>query len=330
MGSPVALAESHPPPGREKGPVAGAPSKAMTTPIINQAMIPEGTDVWWYQEDAIARPPRPLAVKPRVDTAEFRRELVRLAAGGSWVPWSDFVDTARRYLAPTRVVGNTLNAWAVVRERVLAELNGLELAGIVVRTDGEQPELAEHEADLAGLVRIYPADGDLAPEPVGLPASVWRGRRHCDRHALRMLTQHDLVLADNHIPSRPRAFCGQFAWSDQGIGRAHAALPDWWDHARGWADSADGPVLTVEPYNYADDPGRLRGDVAAWLEHEQLPLVADGPYPGVWHDSATLIMLRYDVQRAPLPPEHSVWVPHDYVAPRDTHKPAAWGEWVAA
>ncbi|PZS15532.1 MAG: hypothetical protein DLM57_12505 [Pseudonocardiales bacterium] len=249
-------------------------------------------------------PHRPHAVPPRqkrLNAAGFRRYLVELGATGVWTPWAEFVDTTHKYLAPVRRADNSLEAWGHVRERVLGELSELGLDAHVVRTDGETPELGEHEADLAGLVRLYPDRGPWSPEPLSVPSSVWYSRDTYARHALRMLGEHGLVLADERIPRRPRSFCGQSALSN------HEVQADRWDHVHSWVGVGDEPALTVAPYNHAGDPRALMTIVRDYVRAEQLPLVAAGPYPGVWHESTTLVVLRYDTAAAPLQAEHAVW-----------------------
>ena len=188
-----------------------------------------------------------------------------------------------------RRVGDSLGAWRAGREPALAELGELGLTGTVVRVDDDVP-LGEHEADLAGLVRLHPAGSDL--QPPSLPAWAW-GRDTLARYALRMLGEHGLTVC-GEIPTDLRGFCGQHT--------EDPPRPHWTDHAHTWSEYG-APVLTVEPYSYAEDPQRLVREVQAYLSEEDLPLEVAGPYPGVWYEGTTLVILRYDGDRYPLPAE---------------------------
>jgi hypothetical protein len=278
------------PPGMDRGP------SRETEPPPNQCLTAPPSTI-----DHSVRPSTEPSPQRRVDVAAFRRFAVAVAVADQWTPWAEFVDSVHGYLAPQREARDTLAGWRHVRDRVLEELASLGLTGVVVRSDGEQPAIGEHEADIAGLVRVYVDGPQRRPEPVPMPASLWHSRDRRNRHALQMLATHNLILADDRIPSRLRAFCGQSALSN------HETPPDWQDHVHTWTDNDGDPVLTVEPYYRTEDPTRLVAEITRELADGELPLVVEGPHPGVWSAATVLVLLRYDLQAAPLPAEHWVW-----------------------
>jgi hypothetical protein len=71
----------------------------------------------------------------------------------------------------------------------------------------------------------------------------------------------------------------------------------WLDHVRTWLDRWGDPVLTAEPYDHFDPLSVVR-DV------EGLPLVFDGPHPGLWNDRTALLMWRWDPDAESLPADH--------------------------
>lgn len=210
------------------------------------------------------------------------------------------VDTATRHVGREhdtydedgrQRVSDSLGAWQLSRAAVLEELDMLGLVGTVVRTDQDVP-LGEHEADLAGLVRLHTTDGP--PEP-SLPAWAWRGQGVYARHALQMMAQHRLMPAAG-LPTGLRAFCGQYTNNPH--------HPSWTDHIIAWQDDDGLPVLTVEPYR--DDPAQLADEVRTYVDREGLPLMVNGPHPGIWNEGTVLVILHYD--EAPvLPAERRVY-----------------------
>ncbi|GIF71899.1 hypothetical protein [Asanoa siamensis] len=194
-----------------------------------------------------------------------------------------------------RRIDDSLGAWRQVRGFVLSQLFELGLTGTVVRTDCDR-HLAEHEADLSGLVRLHTADG---PPESSLPSWAWHGRDTHAKHALRMMANYGLMPAN--VPTGLRGFCGQ-----------HTAKPDspvWMDHVNGWLDEEELPVLTVEPYGHTDNPLLLAAEIAAYIEEQALPLVVDEPRPGLWNDSTTLVILRYDPEAPVITAERRVYSP---------------------
>jgi len=210
----------------------------------------------------------------------FRRHLVRAAMTGEWAPWSEFVDRAWRATPRGVQVTDSVKAWRRARPLVLRELADLGLTATIERTDGPVP-IEEHEADLAGLVRLRAIDG---AEAAAAPPELRPTER---AYAERMAERWDLH-PHRGLPTSVRGFCGQSAPFER---------PGWTDHAHTWADSYGDPVLTVEPYTFGDPAAVVR-------ELAELPLLVDGPYFGVWHDATKLLVLRWDPDAEVLPADH--------------------------
>lgn len=249
---------------------------------------------------------------------ELRRYLIRAAVTGEWVVWAEFLDAARLALdlAP---IGDSTATWRKVRPEVTAALEACGLVATVERTDGPVP-VAEHYADLAGLVRV--ALGGVSP----VVPRVGRGAAE-EAYRRRMADGYGLTPCDG-LPTSLRGFSGQYstahryepasvtAWSPvrgdyetfthkpDGSATAGSVTPilapvrvGWLDHVRTWLDRYGDPVLTAEPYDHFD-PLTVVRDV------EGLPLHLDGPHPGVWNDRTALLIWRWDPDAAPLPADH--------------------------
>jgi hypothetical protein len=228
------------------------------------------TDRGWY--DLVrAEPPSALVRRARKSAERTFAEMWP----GEAPCEKTLANLARSYIDDRLGVEDSLDAWRLAREKVLAELNALGLTATVERTDRAVP-IEEHEADLAGLVRLHPPGWDT---PV--PRSD-RDRTQQD-YARRMTERHALIPHDG-LPSSPREFCGQHAAYVYG---------GWLDHVRTWLGPDGYPVLTTEPYDHFDPAQVVRalGGV---------PLVLDVA-PGVWHEATTLIMLRWDPDADVLP-----------------------------
>ena len=234
------------------------------------------------------------------------------------MPWSEWLTECHYLLGrgadePVKLE----QRWRRLRERVLAGLDGLGLAATVVRTDGAAP-LADHLADQAGLVRVHRRGQGWAPAHPSLPGWTWFADGQEAQHARRMLAHHGLLSMRGSIPTSLRQFCGQRAdhqcldtdWTSVAGGTMQRVaeldfMGDWFDHVRTWIDRDSQPVLTLEPY------GRtlVADDFVAWLharlvDTARLPLLIDGPHPGMWSDRTTLVILRQNPETGVLPAEY--------------------------
>jgi hypothetical protein len=240
------------------------------------------------------RRPKPVDLMANSWTCGTVREVLE----GTWTPWLTWLIRAYDTLPGRRPVTDGTDPvamWRAVRDQVLLSLEELGLAATVSRTDDPLPvALEDHLADLAGLVHVHRSDGDYCYSPQ-LPSEILLGRTAADRHALRMLADHELVPAGPRLPVRLRSFCGQAGDTESDL---LGASRTWRDHVHAWATLAGEPVLSVEPYTYADDPAQLVRDVARDVEANGLPLRVEGPFPGTWADTAVLVLIRHDTDRA--------------------------------
>jgi hypothetical protein len=192
--------------------------------------------------------------------------------------------TACRLRDLAATVNDSVQKWRKCRAPVLAELGELGLAATVERTDQAVP-VEEHEADLAGLVRLHlPSDSD---SPRGDPPQTdyeWR------------MARIGLVPCRG-LPKSLRGFCGQFtAPIEKEPEPSDYVPPNWLDHAHTWINGDGDLVLIAEPYEF--DPLNVVQD----LQH--LPLTLDGPYPGVWNDGTTQLALLWNPDADVLAAEH--------------------------
>lgn len=266
----------------------------------------------------------------------FRRYVVNAAITGEWIPWAEFADRAwfdlvksapvsaatlrqakawaqkqyaewgesyleglcasvtppwalpemsAAWLVEMRLedyaqMDDSISAWRACRELVLNELSALGLTATIERTD-ESVAIASHEADVAGLVRFHIPGDSEAKAPPEFTGGIRRD------YIARMATAHGFV-PHGGLPRSIRGFCGQF---EQGHSK-----PAWMDHTMTWIDPHGNPVLTAEPYAF--DPLEVAKDVSV------LPLLLEGPYSGVWNDSTTLLVMRWDPDSPTLPSEN--------------------------
>jgi hypothetical protein len=232
--------------------------------------------------------------KPVIDLFAnyWTRSLVKQALTCEWVPWAEWVDQAYEMVPGprrARTLTDPTKQWHNVRDQVLLYLDMLGLEATVTRpSDALAVDLADHYADLAGLVHVHRfSESSWTPS---VPADALLGSTRSDRHALRMLVDHQLVAAGDRIPIGLRAFCGQLdAYQSDALGNSR----HWSDHVRVWTTARGEPRLTVEPYTYDLEPQRLVTEIRETIDAAGLPLVVDGPYPGIWADTATLAIVRH-------------------------------------
>lgn len=176
-----------------------------------------------------------------------------------------------------------ITAWRRVRPSVLAGLAELGLEADVVRTDGVVP-LAEHYADLAGLVVVRPKDRGAVRGQGG-------DRDEAElAYAGRMFEVYGWMPADE-LPTDLCGFCGQ---------HAPYRRPGYLDHVRAWWDPWGEPVLTAEPYRDALVNGQGLALIKATAS---LPVTVDVE-SGLWTSdpgATSLIMFRYDPDAEVLP-----------------------------
>lgn len=147
--------------------------------------------------------------------------------------------------------------------------------------DRPAPKPPAHAAGLEGIGQV---DDQESTGPTGPD----RERSYQDR---MRRSGHGLIAALDAEPAPSlREFAGQ---PDAPYHRS-----DWFDHPRLWLDRDLVEVLSVEPYCDVRDPAVAR-TIAADLAG--LPLLLDGPHPGVWNASTTLLLFRRDHNRPPLP-----------------------------
>ncbi|MGX7681349.1 hypothetical protein ACSMXN_20875 [Jatrophihabitans sp. DSM 45814] len=229
-------------------------------------------------------------------------QIVRQAVDGDWVPWASWVEAAFTLLPGHRARRDTTDAlamWRSVREQVLLSLDKLGLESTVVRTDEALPvALQDHYGDRAGLVHVHRNLDENYPYVPSIPSAVLLADSRASRHELAMLTTYRLVPAQGRIPLQLREFCGQTA---SYLSDRLAHVESWRDHLRVWSTLDGAPVLSAEPYNYTREPARLVADIREAVAANALPLAVDGPYPGVWSESAVLAFIHHDIDGPPLP-----------------------------
>lgn len=219
---------------------------------------------------------------------ELRRYLVELAASGTPVPWTVFVDhcwyeLARRrpHDAPPAGWDDVRTAWRVTRRYVfeaLDELPGLSCS--VWCTGNGTQQLREHPTDQAGLVVVHAGelDGTLPAPRVELPGAVGATE---EAYRRRMAERHGLIPHPG-LPTTLREFLGQ---------HADYRSATWLDHVHGWLDQQGEPVLTAEPY--ADAFGE-EAALRAVDDLHGLPLRIER-HAGVWvggEHGTVLLVLR--------------------------------------
>lgn len=221
--------------------------------------------------------------------------IVRQAVTGEWVPWGDWLADAYELL-PGLLRSKAVDRrtqWYDVRDSVLLSLSRLELAAEVrVTSEPVAIPLEEHFPHLAGLVHVS-AESDFMWVPP-IPAELLTGSTRKARHAQAVFARHGLLPAEGRVPTGLYAFCGQRGGEN---GTAGGML----DHRRSWVTDMGEPVLTVEPY--AENPAQAADALRALVEYERLPLRVDGPHPGLWSETTTLLILRHDNTAPPLPAE---------------------------
>lgn len=239
-------------------------------------------------------------------------------------------------------VEDEVGAWRMTRPAVLTELDALGLAATVERTDGPLA-LADHEADLAGLVRVHRAGGTATnvTEP------------HADStvaaYRARMAERFGLVPADG-IPRSLRGFCGQTSPTGTHTvrpvvvdvkaapGTLGACTATWRLSAKGVRETdcstcgrremrcPGRPVETVRGTVWRGYRPSWMDHTHAWLDRDGDPVLTTEPYagfdpmdvvrdleglpltawavrPGLWNDGTVLVMLRWDPDAEVLPAE---------------------------
>jgi hypothetical protein len=253
----------------------------------------------------------PPALQPASQPAKRRKPIDLMANGwtanqisqlvsGSWVPWAEWVDGAFNLLPGRRAFRenyDTVGKWHAIRDQALMTLSTLGLEATVTRTDHRDPvPLEGHFADLAGLVHVHREDWDYAFAPA-IPSQTLVSTGSWEVHALRMLSTFRLVSVRDLVPTGLRAFCGQY--DDAGGDLLGGA--EWRDHLRVWTSVDGRPAMSVEPYNFTDNPSRLVEAIRATVANHALPLSVDGPYPGLWNERTVLAFIRHEGQGRCLP-----------------------------